>query len=58
MWVEDKHGKQGWVEGTVLEKSTGKPCVVKVEVQEDFSEEPLEFTLDDEDGVSVLQHSF
>lgn len=50
VWVKDKHGDQAWVPGTVVEKSEKQPFVVKVEVHEDISEEPLSFTLDSKDG--------
>lgn len=53
VWVRDKEGEEAWVPGTVLEKSTGKPSTVKVEVDEEFSEEPLTFTFGDgDDGKS------
>lgn len=50
MWVKDKEGEEAWVPGTVLEKSGGKPCTVQIEVDEEFSEEPLTFTFSEDDG--------
>lgn len=50
VWVRDKEGDEAWVPGTIMEKSSGKPCKVKIEVDEDFSEEPLTFTLDEQGG--------
>lgn len=51
MWVRDKDGEEAWVPGTVLEKVvTGKSCKVEIEVDEEFSEEPLSFTLKEDDG--------
>lgn len=50
VWVKDNEGEEAWVAGTVLEKSAGTPCKVEIEVDEDFSEEPLTFTLREEDG--------
>ncbi|CAM9751488.1 unnamed protein product, partial [Ectocarpus sp. 12 AP-2014] len=53
VWVKDKEGEEAWVAGTVLEKSAGKPCKVEIEVDEEFSEEPLTFTLREEDGYEL-----
>lgn len=50
VWVKDKKGEEAWVPGTVLEKSAGKPCKVEIEVDEEFSEEPLSFTFSEDDG--------
>lgn len=50
VWVKDHDGEDAWVAGTVLEKSKGKPCKVKIEVDEEFSEEPLSFTFNEDDG--------
>ena len=50
VWVKDKEGEEAWVPGTVLEKSGGKPCKVQIEVDEEFSEEPLTFTFSEDDG--------
>lgn len=50
VWVRDNEGQLAWVAGTVLEKSTGKPCKVQIEVDEEFSEEPLTFTFNEDDG--------
>lgn len=50
VWVKDKEGEEAWVPGTVLEKSGGKPCTVQIEVDEEFSEEPLTFTFSEDDG--------
>lgn len=52
VWVRDKEGEEAWVPGTVLEKSAGKPCKVEIEVDEEFSEEPLTFTFSEDDGES------
>ncbi|CAM9681789.1 unnamed protein product, partial [Ectocarpus fasciculatus] len=53
VWVKDKEGEEAWVAGTVLEKSAGQPCKVEIEVDEEFSEEPLTFTLREEDGYEL-----
>lgn len=61
VWVRDKEGEEAWVMGTVLEKSAGKPCKVEIEVDEDFSEEPLTFTFSEDDGefvCSFVRHTF
>lgn len=50
VWVRDKEGEEAWVAGTVLEKSAGKPCKVEIEVDEDFSEDPLSFTFHEDEG--------
>lgn len=50
VWVKDEEGDEAWIAGTVLEKSAEKPFTVKIEVDEEFSEEPLTFTFDDGDG--------
>lgn len=50
VWVKDKHGDEAWVVGIVIEKSAGKPCKVEIEVDEEFSEEPLSFTFSEDDG--------
>lgn len=50
VWVRDKEGEEAWVPGIIMEKSSGKPCSVTVEVDEEFSEEPLTFTLNADDG--------
>lgn len=50
VWVKDKDGDEAWVAGIVIEKSAGKPCKVEIEVDEEFSEEPLTFTLNEDDG--------
>lgn len=51
VWVRDKEGDEAWVAGTVLEKKVkGKAFDVQIEVSEDFSEEPLTFTLSEADG--------
>lgn len=52
VWVKDNDGEEAWVAGTVLKKSAGKPCTVKIEVDEEFSEEPLSFTFNEDDGES------
>lgn len=49
VWVRDK--QEAWVAGKVVERSAaGKPCTVKIEVDEDVSEEPLTFTISEDDG--------
>lgn len=53
VWVRDREGEEAWVIGTVLEKSEGKPCKVQIEVDEEFSEEPLTFTFSEDDGEFV-----
>lgn len=58
MWVKDKEGEEAWVPGTVLEKSGGKPCKVQIEVDEEFSEEPLTFTFSEDDGEYIFIVSF
>lgn len=50
VWVRDKDGDEAWVAGTVLEKTSGTPCTVQIEVDEEFSEEPLTFTFNADDG--------
>lgn len=50
VWVKDKDGEEAWVAGTVLKKSASKPCTVQIEVDEEFSEEPLTFTFSEDDG--------
>lgn len=50
VWVKDKDGEDAWVAGIVIEKSAGKPCKVQIEVDEEFSEEPLTFTFNEDDG--------
>lgn len=50
VWVKDTEGDEAWVAGTVLTKSAGKPCTVQIEVDEEFSEEPLSFTFSEDDG--------
>ena len=63
VWVRDKDGDEAWVAGTVLEKSSSSPCKVQIEVDEEFSEEPLTFTFSADDGepqstdVSCLLHN-
>lgn len=53
VWVRDKDGDEAWVAGTVLEKSAGKPRTVQIEVDEEFSEEPLTFTFSGDDGACL-----
>lgn len=50
VWVKDKEGEEAWIAGTVLEKSADTPCTVQIEVDEEFSEEPLTFTFGNNDG--------
>lgn len=50
VWVRDKDGDEAWVAGYVLEKTSGTPCTVQIEVDEEFSEEPLTFTFNADDG--------
>lgn len=57
VWVKDKEGEEAWVPGTVLEKSGGKPCKVQIEVDEEFSEEPLTFTFSEDDGEYIFLSS-
>lgn len=55
VWVKDKDGEEAWVAGIVIEKSAGKPCKVEIEVDEEFSEEPLSFTFSEDDGETTSE---
>ena len=54
VWVRDKTGAEAWIAGVIAStKARGTDIVVEVEVDDEYSEENLEFALREEDGVEL-----
>lgn len=52
VWVRAKGEEETWIPGIVLEKSSEKPCTVKIEINEGYSDKSSVSTFKEDRGGS------